>query len=59
MHSDDYKIYHKMDDEEGYYRITVGDHLLYRYEIIAELGRGSYGQVSLSLCRELSASIIR
>ena len=34
-----------MDDEDGYYTIIKGDHLLYRYEIISELGRGSYGQV--------------
>lgn len=47
------------DDPDGYYMITKGDHLLYRYEIICELGRGSYGQVSKFLkIRELNVLII-
>jgi len=33
------------DDERGDYRITMGDHLEYRYEVLAVLGRGSFGQV--------------
>jgi len=45
-------VYHKIDDVDGYYRIIKGDHLLYRYEIIAELGRGAYGQVYQYLFRE-------
>lgn len=33
------------DDEDGYYKITIGDHLLYRYEIVKVLGKGSFAQV--------------
>lgn len=33
------------DDERGDYNIVNGDHLLYRYEIVDLLGKGSFGQV--------------
>jgi dual specificity tyrosine-phosphorylation-regulated kinase 2/3/4 len=33
------------DDERGDYTIVPGDHLLYRYEIVDVLGKGSFGQV--------------
>ncbi|KAI9304738.1 kinase-like domain-containing protein [Cunninghamella echinulata] len=33
------------DDERGDYQILRQDHLAYRYEILEELGRGSFGQV--------------
>jgi len=33
------------DDERGDYKLVVGDHLEYRYEILGMLGRGSFGQV--------------
>jgi len=33
------------DDERGDYKIVLGDHLAYRYEIIDILGKGSFGQV--------------
>ncbi|KAK9248811.1 kinase-like domain-containing protein [Lipomyces tetrasporus] len=33
------------DDERGDYKIIVGDHLAYRYEILGVLGKGSFGQV--------------
>lgn len=33
------------DDERGDYRIVVGDHIAYRYEIMQVLGKGSFGQV--------------
>jgi dual specificity tyrosine-phosphorylation-regulated kinase 2/3/4 len=35
---------HVYDDEEGNYILRVGDHINYRYEILTELGRGSFGQ---------------
>ncbi|CAO3588699.1 unnamed protein product [Absidia cylindrospora] len=36
---------HGFDDERGDYLILRGDHLAYRYEILDELGKGSFGQV--------------
>ena len=33
------------DDERGDYIVVKGDHVAYRYEILSELGRGSFGQV--------------
>ena len=33
------------DDERGDYKSVTNDHLGYRYEILEELGRGSFGQV--------------
>ncbi|KAI8071543.1 kinase-like domain-containing protein [Gongronella butleri] len=36
---------HGYDDDRGDYLIVRQDHLGYRYEILEELGRGSFGQV--------------
>jgi len=33
-----------IDDENGNYIVRIGDHIDYRYEIISELGQGSFGQ---------------
>ena len=33
------------DDDKGDYKILLGDHLAYRYEIKSILGKGSFGQV--------------
>lgn len=33
------------DRHGGFYKIFVGDHLAYRYEILQELDRGAFGQV--------------
>ena len=33
------------DDDRGDYKIIIGDHIAYRYEILQFLGNGSFGQV--------------
>ena len=33
------------DDDRGDYKVVVGDHVVYRYEILKILGQGSFGQV--------------
>lgn len=38
-------INHGYDDDKGDYKIVIGDHINYRYEIVKILGRGSFGQV--------------
>lgn len=37
------------DDENGHYRVVEGDHIVYRYEIVKELGRGTFGVVVKAL----------
>ena len=32
------------DDENGDYKVVIGDHLVYRYEVLEKLGSGSFGQ---------------
>ncbi len=36
------EIQKSLDDEEGYYNVVIGDHLMYRYEILKILGKGSF-----------------
>lgn len=36
---------HGFDDERGDYLVVEGDHMCYRYEVGAILGKGSFGQV--------------
>ena len=31
-----------LDDEEGYYNVILNDHLMYRYEVLKILGKGSF-----------------
>ena len=33
------------DNYEGYFRVQVGEHIGYRYEIMKVLGKGSFAQV--------------
>lgn len=35
------------DDEKGDYKITLKDHIGYRYEILAFIGKGSFGTVRI------------
>jgi serine/threonine protein kinase len=35
----------EFDDERGYYKVTSGDHIAYRYQVMDTLGQGSFGQV--------------
>jgi dual specificity tyrosine-phosphorylation-regulated kinase 2/3/4 len=39
------KLETKFDDEEGYYKAVIGDHLSYRYEVKELLGCGTFGHV--------------
>lgn len=31
------------DDERGDYKVVIGDHIGYRYEVLNTLGKGSFG----------------
>jgi dual specificity tyrosine-phosphorylation-regulated kinase 2/3/4 len=36
---------HGYDDDRGDYKVVIGDHIAYRYEVKGVLGRGSFGSV--------------
>jgi hypothetical protein len=42
MREDEDQIKKDLDDEEGYYNVVIGDHLMYRYEVLKILGKGSF-----------------
>ena len=39
----EYNHNHGFDDDKGDYKIIVGDHIGYRYEVMEFLGKGSFG----------------
>lgn len=39
------KLSEQFDDEHGVYKVVIGDHLAFRYEIIELLGKGTFGHV--------------
>ncbi|CDW81753.1 dual specificity tyrosine-phosphorylation-regulated kinase 4 [Stylonychia lemnae] len=51
------------DDDQNYYRYRLNEHIMYRYEIVERLGRGSFGQVfkcyDHKLKEEVALKIIR
>lgn len=39
------KLNNGFDYDGGFYKIVIGDHIAYRYEVLQELGKGAFGQV--------------
>ncbi|CAO3620125.1 unnamed protein product [Cunninghamella blakesleeana] len=48
---------HHYDDERGDYQIVLRDHLAYRYEVLAILGKGSFGQVLKCFDHQLGQTV--
>jgi len=48
---------HSYDDERGDYLVVLHDHILYRYEVMSPLGKGSFGQVVRTLDYKSNASV--
>ena len=46
-----------MDDEEGYYEVAIGDHIMYRFEVKAILGKGSFAQVVKCMDHKLGIEV--
>mmetsp|Transcript_34638 Transcript_34638/g.60911 ORF Transcript_34638/g.60911 Transcript_34638/m.60911 type:complete len:527 (+) Transcript_34638:301-1881(+) len=45
IQADPDRINQGYDNERGFYRIVIGDHIAFRYEVLSIIGRGSFGQV--------------
>jgi len=45
------------DDERGDYTIVARDHIMYRYEILSMLGKGSFGQVVRCIDHKTGAQV--
>jgi dual specificity tyrosine-phosphorylation-regulated kinase 2/3/4 len=45
LHIDPTKPNNGFDNDLGFYKVVVGDHIAFRYEIMCGLGRGAFGQV--------------
>lgn len=45
IHSDPSQVNFGYDNDKGEYKLVCGDHIYYRYQILAVLGTGSFGQV--------------
>lgn len=43
--------------EGGYYKVVVGDHIDYRYEVLQELDKGAFGQVVRCLDHKLRKEV--
>ncbi|CAG9327991.1 unnamed protein product [Blepharisma stoltei] len=43
--SENNTINHGYDDDRGDYKVVIGDHIAYRYEVVQVLGKGSFGIV--------------
>ncbi|KAI9279558.1 kinase-like domain-containing protein [Sporodiniella umbellata] len=54
---DEPKLNYGYDDEQGNYKTVMGDHLGYRYEVLEELGQGSFGQVVKCLDHKLNSLV--
>ena len=45
------------DNDKGDYKITVGDHIQYRYQVLGVIGNGSFGQVCKCLDHKTKETI--